>query len=123
MQKITLNVTVEDKLGEKVNREITISVRPLPESIKVTSESGNTTFINDGTAYLQMKAEIKPDSAEQSVTWKVSDNNIAVIDTNGVLKPKSASSKGTVTVTATSTRNTLISGTCQVTIEELEKTE
>jgi uncharacterized protein YjdB len=68
------------------------------DSLKVTSEGDADTITTDlGT--LQMHATLYPDNVTNTtVTWSLSDENLAEIDENGLL---SALDNGVVTVTAT----------------------
>ncbi len=85
-----------------------------PESITVTSASGITTVTKPNTV-LQMKAEIVPAEADQDqVEWSVNDTSLAEIDQNGRLTIKEAN--GTVTVRATSTIDSSIQGSAQISI-------
>ena len=116
IQKITLTATVVDKLGKTCTEDFVVYVKPAPESISVKSVSGIYEITNESDSSLQMSAQVKPDKADQSVTWKVSDSKIATIDNNGLLRPVSQSVSGTVDVIATSKQNTLITGSCTVKI-------
>ena len=116
IQKITLTATVVDKLGKTCTEDFVVYVKPAPESISVKSVSGIYEITNESDSSLQMSAQVKPDKADQSVTWKVSDSKIATIDNNGLLRPVSQSVSGTVDVTAISKQNTTIAGSCTVKI-------
>ena len=83
------------------------------ESIGVQGQGGASSITtNAGT--LQMEAAVLPAFADmQDVTWSVSDPGLASIDANGML---TAEGNGTVTVTATATDWTGITGTADIAI-------
>ena len=116
IQKITLYATVVDKLGNTVTQDFIVYVKPAPESIIVKSTSEVYEMTNASDSTLQMSAQVNPDKADQSVTWKVSDSKIATIDSNGLLRAVSQNVSGTVDVIAISKQNTLITGSCKVKI-------
>ena len=62
--------------------------------------SSNVSYISDLAGTSQFSTSILPANAIQSVTWNVSDANIATINSTGLLTAKK---NGIVTVTATST--------------------
>jgi len=80
--------------------------------ITIASEgSGTMITTDDGT--LQMSATILPSDADGAVIWSVSDNNVATIDSNGLL---TALSNGTVTVKATANDGSGVFDEFEVTI-------
>jgi hypothetical protein len=82
--------------------------------ITVEGEDGISVIdVDNGT--LQMIANVFPENAANTeVTWSVPDGNgVATIDANGLL---SAINNGVVTVTATSTDGTNISGSTEITV-------
>ena len=84
------------------------------ESVEVMGEGGVST-IDTQAGTLQMVATVMPDFASNmEVTWSVPDaNGVAEIDANGML---TAVGDGVVTVTATSTDGTDISGSTDITV-------
>ncbi len=89
-----------------------ITTAPALESLDVSSEGGKET-IGTGTT-LQMLSTPWPNISDSTVTWSVSDDAIASIDaTTGLL---TAVIGGTVSVTATSTENTAITSTMDITV-------
>ena len=60
---------------------------------------------------LQLVATIKPEAADQSVTWASSDEEIATVDENGLVK---ALKYGKVTITATSVADPALSAACEI---------
>ena len=81
-------------------------------SVTVSSEGGVTTLKNGRT--LQLSAVVLPNTADPSVTWSSSDNNIATVDAEGLV---TGVNPGSVTITATSTTPG-ISGSVTLTVEE-----
>lgn len=83
-------------------------------SIPVSSITVNGySTVRTGSDYYYY-ATVLPTLAKQQVTWSVNDTSVATIDPNsGLLRPLS---RGTVTVTATATDGTGITGTMQVTV-------
>jgi len=89
-----------------------ITTAPALESLDVSSEGGKES-IGTGTT-LQMLSTPWPNISDSTVTWSVSDDAIASIDaTTGLL---TAVIGGTVSVTATSTENTAITSTMDITV-------
>ena len=92
--------------------EVDINVKePDPQSISIISEN-NVTEINIFDT-IQFTAVVSPDLAFQSVTWSVSDESIATIDSKGKLTAKAV---GTVIITATSTVLESVKGTFELKI-------
>ena len=60
---------------------------------------------------LQLTATVKPAGTDQSVTWTSSDEEIATVDENGIVK---ALRYGKVTITATSAVNPALTATCEI---------
>lgn len=83
-------------------------------TIPVTSIAVNGySTVRTGSDYYYY-ATVLPTLAKQQVTWSVNNTSVATIDPNsGLLRPLS---RGTVTVTATATDGTGITGTMQVTV-------
>ena len=76
--------------------------------------AGTANYISDLGGTSQFTATVLPSSAIQSVTWNVSDQSIAIINSTGLLSSKK---NGTVAVTATSKDGSnIISNSVQVTI-------
>ncbi|WCL82026.1 Ig-like domain-containing protein [Saprospira sp. CCB-QB6] len=83
------------------------------QSILVNSQSG-IDHITSNAGSLQMIATVLPTSANnQNVNWSVSNSSIASINATGVLQ---ALTNGVVTVTATATDGSGVSGSKQITI-------
>lgn len=80
-------------------------------SVTVSSEGGVTTLKNGRT--LQLSAVVLPNTADPSVTWSSSDDNIATVDTDGLV---TGVNPGNVTITATSS-TAGISGSIDLTVE------
>jgi non-canonical (house-cleaning) NTP pyrophosphatase len=115
---VTVTATAKDASGITGNE--TITVNPiLVTSITVTGTGGATKVVNGANgATLQMIATITPaDAAIKTVTWTVAagtDGGTATIDpSTGIL---TGTAVGTVTVTATATDGSGITGNEQITI-------
>jgi endo-1,4-beta-xylanase len=81
-------------------------------SLTVTTSSGETTMSKGGT--LNMVANVSPENTTfPDVTWTVTPSYLAKIDDNGLL---TATAKGTVTVTATSSDGSNVKGSLAITI-------
>lgn len=113
-------VKVEAKDGSGVSAEKTIQVSGiaappvLVENIKI---NGND--ITDGKPS-QLSVTVLPNDANnKTVTWSVSDENIASIDENGLLTPKE---NGTITVSAAAKDNSGKKGTLEINISGVTTT-
>ena len=72
------------------------------------------------TNELQLEATVRPWYAvDKSVTWTSSDETVATVDSNGLVR---ALSVGTTVITATSNLTPSLSATCTVTVEALDLT-
>lgn len=79
------------------------------------SKTVKTVYI--GQNYKLKVTAVTPKSADKSVTWKSSNTKIATVSKEGIVK---GIKKGTVTITATSTKNKRIKATCKINIRKLE---
>jgi lysophospholipase L1-like esterase len=87
-----------------------------PTVINVTGISINTSNIST-SGPSQLSIDFTPANTTQTgISWSVSDENIAIIDSEGNLKPKQ---EGTLIVTATSSSNSSISDQVNVTFSNL----
>lgn len=84
-----------------------------PTTIAITAE-GDVTSITVGQT-LKLTATVYPEGADSSVTWSSSDDEVATVSENGLV---TAVNVGQVTITATSTVETAVSGTFLLIIEE-----
>ncbi len=85
----------------------------LVESISVYAEGNITTISSDSP--VQMHTTILPENADvKSVTWSVAPSEMASITSAGLLTPLQ---NGTVTVTATATDGSGVSGSVNLTID------
>jgi len=75
-----------------------------PESITINSQQSEL----EVNGSLQLTALVLPAEAEQSVVWSSSDETIATVDNTGKVLGLSA---GTVSITATSTKLTMMKAT------------
>jgi hypothetical protein len=110
-----LGVVAVDNFGNKSTMAtVTITVSKVAVTSITLAGAGNATSINTNGGTLQITATVLPDSAAtKTVTWSVSDQNIATISSSGLLTAKS---NGTVTVTATANDSSNVTGTLAITI-------
>lgn len=123
---VTVTATSTVDTSKKGTLSITIEAQSEPEptepeeptSITVTSAEGEDTLAIDET--LQLTATVQPEGADQAVTWKSEDEDIATVSKDGLVK---GVSEGEVTITATSKVDDTINGTITLTVEESTDTE
>ncbi|WP_439128058.1 pectate lyase [Polaribacter sp.] len=116
--EVIVKVVANDDSGVSAEKIIKISGVAGPpvlvESIKI---NGND--ITDGKP-LQLSVTILPNDAnDKTVTWSVSDENIATIDQNGLLTPKE---NGKITVSAAANDNSGKKGTLEINISGITAT-
>ena len=85
------------------------------DGISITSE-GNVRTIKVGET-LQLTAKVFPETAEQTVTWSSSKQEVATVSENGLV---TALAEGNVDVVATSTVDTTVSQSFAIIIEKEE---
>lgn len=112
----TVTVTVTANDGSMISGSLEITVTPkLVESIEVASAGALTSI--DQFETLQFTATVLPsDASDKSVAWSVSDTNIASVSSDGLL---TADNVGEVTIIATSTDGSGISGSFDLTIDKV----
>ena len=108
---VKVTATANDASGISGSADITIADATIyVTAITVQGKDGKDEVLLDNT--LQMEAIITPSNATtKDVTWEVGNTNIATIDANGLLTGKK---NGLVSVTATATDGTGISGTTNI---------
>ena len=87
-----------------------------PTKVAVTGVSldpPSLTLYMGGNESETLTATVKPEEAEQTVTWKSSDPDVANVDDSGYV---TAQSQGNATITVTSTYDDSKSATCQVNV-------
>jgi len=110
---VTITVTTNDG-GYTANCIVTVS----PDPVYVTGVSLNQTsaelVVGDN---LQLTAFVEPKNADiQTVTWKSSDETVATVSDNGLVK---AVGKGTVTITVTTDEGGF-TASCEITVSQQE---
>ncbi|MCP4438186.1 MAG: T9SS type A sorting domain-containing protein, partial [Aureispira sp.] len=111
---VTVTATAQDGSGVSGSTQITISNQPVLVNSLTVQGQGGISLINANNGSLQMLATILPANAtNQNVAWSVNNPAVASINTNGILN---ANSDGVVTVTATATDGSGLSGSAQITV-------
>ncbi len=106
----TATITVTTADGK---RTATCAVT-VTEGIAVSLDKTTLSLQTGGTA--KLTATVTPTTtADKTVTWKSSDEDVIAVDTNGNV---TAVGKGSATITATSNVDTTKSATCSVTVTE-----
>lgn len=107
---VTLTVTVEGIAYTETKTDyITVTAPVLVSSVTLTADN-DTIDVYQGS--LQINAAILPEEAtNKNLLWSVSDTTLAMIEQSGVL---TALHNGTVTVTATATDGSGVSGTIDI---------
>ncbi|MEG2454934.1 MAG: glycoside hydrolase N-terminal domain-containing protein, partial [Oscillospiraceae bacterium] len=90
-----------------------ISPEKVPTGISVTAPDGLTTLSKSGST-LRLAAAIAPETASRSLLWSVSDETLASVSTDGLVRIKDQS--GTVTVTAAAASDGTVAGSITLTI-------
>ena len=106
-----VNITVTTVDGN-FSATCAVTVNPIP----VTSVSLNktTAALRVGKT-LTLSATVKPDEANQNVTWSSSEETVATVDANGKV---TAIAEGTATITAQSVTDNTKEATCTVTVTD-----
>ncbi len=117
---VTITVTTEDG-GKTASYTVTVKEaeqqadQPVVKEVKVTKIEVTTdkkSIVVGETA--KVTAKVTPDEASnKAYTWSSSDNNIATVDANGVATAKKA---GTVTITATASDGSKVTGSVTITV-------
>lgn len=110
--EVKVGVRTKDGSGVKSEKSFIIS-GVLSASILVESITINASNITDGGSQ-QLSVNILPNNTtNKTVTWAVSDTNIAEISSEGLLTPKT---NGTIKITASSTDDSNKSAEIEITI-------
>ena len=108
-------------IGLVLSAIIFTSCPPPPEAVAVTevslSQSELTLNVNES---ITLTATVSPENASnKNVSWSSSDETVATVDTNGLVKALKA---GTATITV-KTQDGEVSATCRVTVTSMVKLE
>ena len=107
----TITATTTD--GTNLSASCSVTVTQLATGISLNRTSAT---INNGET-LQLTASVSPSNVNNSaVTWSSSDTNIATVNNSGLVTAKS---RGTVTITATTTDGSNLSANCNITVNQL----
>lgn len=85
--------------NENTLKKYSITVYPLPTGISINADNNSMSYPNDS---IELTSTIYPENAIQSVTYSSSDEDIAQVDENGIVKA-TGTKDGNVTITITST--------------------
>ena len=109
-----LGVTEEDKLGVLVFKKVSASINYVIlfdiDPVALEGISIDETAEIDKGSTKELKVTFNPSGAEETVTWKSSDESVATVDEKGVV---TAVQNGKATITATAGE---FSDTCEVTV-------
>jgi uncharacterized protein YjdB len=98
---------------------ILVNVKPNPNDtdipVDIITLDETSIKLDKYGGWRQLMAIILPVYADKTITWESSDNNVATVNSKGVV---TAVAKGTATITATTTNGK--TATCEVSIEETE---
>lgn len=112
-----VTITVTTKRGNKsASVKLHVVDDSIPESITIASDKGT---VIDKRDTAQLTASVLPATAEKGVKWKITAANpkgCAMLNNKGLLKAKKV---GTVTITATSTKDKTVSGSITINITDL----
>lgn len=101
-----------------VSAQCVVTVEKLEDEISSLKLNYTSKTIYVGKTYT-LKGTVKPDGASYTIIWTSSDEDVAVVNSNGVV---TAISKGTATITATIKDNvTDKTATCKITVKEEEQ--
>ena len=109
----TVTITVTSSNGKKA----TCSIKVIKNTINVDKIILNSDKLNIEVGELsQLIAKVEPsDATERDLVWESSDNSIATVDNNGVIKGVKS---GTVTITV-KTKNGKVVATCKITVKNV----
>ena len=109
----TATITATTTDGSNLSASCSVTVNQLATGITLNK---TTATINNGET-LQLTATVSPYNANNStVTWSSSNTSVATVSSNGLVTAKS---RGTATITATTTDGTNLSASCSVTVNQL----
>lgn len=110
--EVTVSARAKDGSNSKGEKTFTISGKT-SATVLIESITINASNITDGSSQ-QLSVNILPNNAtNKSVTWSVSNTNIADISSEGLLTPKT---NGTIKITASSTDGSNTSAEIEITI-------
>ncbi|MCL2696581.1 MAG: InlB B-repeat-containing protein [Oscillospiraceae bacterium] len=117
VEKIKVTATSTADVSISGTAMVTVTDEPPAMTVTSVTVTPNTMLLNRGGSFT-FSAAAAGSNAPQGVTWSVTGTNVngTTISTDGVLTIGSGDTRSSVTVTATSTHNTSISGSATVTI-------
>ena len=118
----TATITATSNANSEVKATCTVTVTVPVTGVTIKDSSGNTTSatmtLSEGANTLQLTATVEPSNAtNKAVTWSSNATNVAEVNDTGLVTAKSA---GKVTITATATDGSGVSGSMEITVEPVE---
>ncbi len=110
----TVKITAVSKDRGKASGSVELTLPPEASAITITDAGGTDITgktLKAGTVNYQLKAGISPANAEQTVTWKSSDDAIAVVDAEGMV---TFNKPGSVIINAASGDKGNVSGSVEL---------
>lgn len=108
----TAIITAKTTDGTNLSKTCTVTVTTPVTGVSV---SPTTLTLNVGGTYTLAKTVSPSGASNQNVTWSTDNTAVATVDSSGKV---TAVSKGTATITCTSSENSSYKGTCAVTVNQ-----
>lgn len=113
----TITVTATNQAGYEVSQSVEVIVRPTPLSEIIILNREPATLLDGQT--LQLSAVTSPGNASAPimVSWMSSDNDIASVDSKGLVTAGAKVGTATITVTATNSAEVVVTNTIDIITE------
>ena len=109
----TVRFSPANPASDNVKADVLITVKAKVSDIRI---SGNKSIKVGET--LQLKAEVLPEDANNSVKWESSHPEVATVDQQGLVTASKTKS-GTTKITVTSEENANVSKSCEVVVQDI----